>query len=602
MCGIVGAVGKNNILSYIITGLKRLEYRGYDSSGISFIKEGSLCTIRSVGKISELEKKIDNKVLNICIGHTRWATHGSVCEKNAHPHSVEDISVVHNGIIENFVELKKELKNVDFKSDTDTEVISQMLNIEYKKTKDELKSIINVIGKLKGMFSLAIMFKKSNFLYAVKYGTPLVIGKSEDSSYIASDIYPLIEHASRYLQLQDNEIAKISEDEVIIYNNKGKEIKKEFQKLNFTPEELSKGNYNYYMEKEINEQPKVVMDILQDRLSIDRKNIYFEGFDDDVLKKINKIYFVACGSSWHASLISKYWFEKNTKIPVCVELASEFRYSYPVIDKKTLIIFISQSGETADTLAACREAKKRGAYSIAICNKLGSSLSVESDYTIFTQAGVEIGVAATKSFTAQMLVCFLFSIFISKKLGLVDEKYYKEVLQEIVKLPLILEKDIKKDNLIQEVAKDLLKFKTFLFIGRGVNYPIALEGALKLKEISYLHAEGYAAGELKHGPLALVDKDLVLIAICPKDKLHSKTISNIEEVRARGATIVSIGNRSDSRLGNISKYFLEISSTHEDLIPFLEVIQLQILSLFIAINKGTDVDKPRNLAKSVTVE
>ena len=611
MCGIVGAVSKKekDVLEYILTGLKRLEYRGYDSSGVCILDGESFNIVRSVGKIKELEKKLHEAELSshIGIGHTRWATHGKVSERNAHPHIVGDVALVHNGIIENYAELKEELinKGCKFNSETDTEIIAHLLDIEYQKERNELKAIMNSIKRLHGMFSLGILFKgDQDTVFAVKCGTPLVAGKSQTSSYIASDVYPLVEYAESYAFLEDYEIAKMTSDRITVYNTKGQEISKRFDVLNITSDELSKGGYRYYMEKEIHEQAQVIVNTIQDRISASRDEVIFDDMPlkKEQLKDIKRICIVACGTAWHAALLGKYFIEKYARIPVEVDVASEFRYRNPVVSKDVLTILISQSGETADTIAAGREAKKMGSLVFAICNKPNSTMDRESVFTIFTQAGPEIGVAATKSFTAQTSILLLIALYFGDSLDLIKKEKLKMVLEDLVKIPFQIEHVLKLSEVISSVASKYLRFKTFLFIGRGVHFPIALEGALKLKEITYLHAEGYAAGELKHGPIALVDDELALIAICPKDELYEKSISNIEEVSARGGSIIAIGTEGDHRLEKISDVFIPLPIINNDLMPILEVIPMQILALNVAIKKGTDVDKPRNLAKSVTVE
>jgi glutamine---fructose-6-phosphate transaminase (isomerizing) len=612
MCGVVGAIYKktdSNAVDYMLTGLKRLEYRGYDSSGICILKDNDFKIIRAVGKIKELEDKIPSKGFdsNLGIGHTRWATHGKVSEQNAHPHISGNVVIVHNGIIENYSELKDELLSLgrSFSSETDTEIIAHLLDLHYSKTNDPIKSIIKTINKLRGMFSLGIVFKdKSESIFSVKQGTPLVLGKASGSSYIASDVYPLVDYAETYVFLDDYEIAEIEADNINIYDLKGKKIDKVFVKLDINSHDISMGGYRYYMEKEIHEQPEVIVNTIQDRISPNRDEVIFSDIplDLDKIKKIKRIYIIACGTAWHAGLIGKYFIEKYSRIPVEVDVASEFRYRDPIVSEDVLTILISQSGETADTLAAGREAKQKGSFVLSICNKPNSTMHRESSFTIFTHAGPEIGVAATKSFTAQVTVLLLFSIYMGDILGVLNKDQIKQILDELVKIPFKMETVLKSSNLISDVFNDYTKFKTFLFIGRGIHYPVALEGALKLKEITYLHAEGYAAGELKHGPIALVDNDLALISVCPKDKLYEKSISNIEEVSARGGTVVAIGTEGDKRLSKISTCFLALPDISHDLTPLLEIIPLQILAMNLAIKKGTDVDKPRNLAKSVTVE
>ncbi len=611
MCGIVGAVGheRTNVLNYMITGLKRLEYRGYDSSGVCTLDGASFNTVRAVGKIKALEAKLEKAQLvsHIGIGHTRWATHGKVSEKNAHPHTVGSVAIVHNGIIENYAELKEALlkRGRKFNSETDTEIIAQLLDEGYSSGRDEFKCIIDTIKQLKGMFSLGIMFKdRSESIFAVKCGTPLVLGKGPNSTYIASDVHPLVEYAEEYSFLDDYEIAKLEPQNITVFNSDGKELVKGFQHLSCSSDELSKCGYRYYMEKEIHEQPQVIVNTIQDRISPSREEVLLDDLPltEEQIRNFKRIYIVACGTAWHAGLLGKYFIEKYARIPVEVDVASEFRYRSPILSKDVLTILISQSGETADTLAAGREAKKYGSFVVAICNKPNSTMNRESNFTIFTQAGSEIGVAATKSFTSQVSVLLLFALYLGKVFKNISADELRPVLNDLVKMPFQMEQVLKHSDVISDLASMYSKHKTFLFIGRGIHYPIALEGALKLKEITYLHAEGYASGELKHGPIALVDEQLVLVALCPKDDLYEKTISNIEEVRARGGDVIAIGSDGDERLKAMSNIFIPMPLVAKDLMPILEVIPAQLLALNVAIKKGADVDKPRNLAKSVTVE
>lgn len=612
MCGVVGSIykkEKSNVVDYMISGLKRLEYRGYDSAGICVLKDNEFKIIRSVGKIKELEDKIPSNGFdsNIGIGHTRWATHGKVSEQNAHPHISGNVVLVHNGIIENYSELKDELlgSGRKFSSETDTEIVAHLLDLYYSDLRDPVKAIIKTVNKLHGMFSLGIIFKDRNeAIFSVKQGTPLVIGSAKDSSYIASDVYPLVDYADSYAFLDDYEIAELRAEKITVYDIKGNNLEKNFLKLDMNSQDLSTGGYRYYMEKEIHEQPQIIINTIQDRISPNRDEVIFSDIPLKLerIRKIKRICIVACGTAWHAGLVGKYYIEKYARIPVDVDVASEFRYRDPILSEDVITILISQSGETADTLAAGREAKRKGSFVIAICNKPNSTMHRESDFTIFTHAGPEIGVAATKSFTAQLTVLLLFSIYMGDILGSLDKIQISNILNGLAKIPFQMETVLKSAELINDVFDDYSKFKTFLFIGRGVHYPIALEGALKLKEITYLHAEGYAAGELKHGPIALVDHELALIAVCPKDKLYEKSISNIEEVSARGGTIVAIGSEGDRRLSKIANCFVPLPEVNHDLVPLLEVIPVQVLAMNLAIKKGTDLDKPRNLAKSVTVE
>lgn len=600
MCGIVGGIVNEGVLDYLVTGLKRLEYRGYDSAGVSTMQNGKINYVKSVGKIKELEKKLKNNTIdtNIGIGHTRWATHGKVSEENAHPHIVGSVSIVHNGIIENYKEIKEEF-NIKANSETDTEVVAYLLDMFFKETKDPLKTVKKMSAKLEGMFSLGIIFAGIDKIYAVRSGSPLVVGKNDSESFLASDTYPMIDYADSYTRLEENQIAVLSKNNIEIFDWDLNLIEANFKKLDIAQSTLSKGNYKYYMEKEIYEQVTVFMDTIQDRISNDRKSTDFRDLD---LKPYKRIHIVACGTAWHAGLMGKYYIEEFARIPVDIEVASEFRYRNPILSKETLIIFISQSGETADTLAALKQAKSKGIKTLAICNRPDSSLDREADYTVLTRAGMEIGVAATKSFLTQMGIIFLLALEFAKQNNSMEQAKIAEILKKFVHLPVLIEKTFKTNTLTKEAAQIFRKIKRFMFLGRGFHYPIALEGALKLKEITYISAEGYPAGELKHGPIALVDDDLVAVAIAPKDRLYNKTINGIEEIVSRSGKILAIGTEGDSKLKELSDVFISIPDLEEIFLPFIEIIPIQFFALNMAIAKGTDVDNPRNLAKSVTVE
>lgn len=605
MCGIVGAVSKNNNLDFILNGLKRLEYRGYDSSGVCSLTSNGFVTTKAVGKIVELEKKLykDIPTSNVTIGHTRWATHGRVNELNAHPHIVNNIALVHNGIIENFTSLKKSFTNIV--SETDTEIIAHLLNKYYNETANFLSAISKTVKKLEGMFSLAILnLKEPETIYVVKKGTPLLIGKSNDAVYLASDLHPLVDYAKEYIRLEDGELARLCLNaSVEVMDFSLNKIEKSFEVLDIKLEDISKGTYKHYMQKEIFEQPQILIETISNNISQDRNEILFDHTPiKDILHNINNIKIVACGTAWHAGLVGKYLIENIAKIPVEVDLGSEFRYRNPCLDSKTLIILISQSGETADTLAALSIAKKNKAYTLAICNREGSTLHREADYTLFTQAGIEIGVAATKSFTAQLSVLLLFSLYSAKVLDRVTYDYLKDVISDYVKLPTLMEQVLENSKKIKQIVEMVANSKTFLFVGRGIQYPLALEGALKLKEITYMHAEGYASGELKHGPIALVDENVSVIALSLFDTLYEKMYSNLEEIKARGGNIFAICSDKDEKLQNISKAIFKVPRVRWELIPILESIPIQLFSYYFAVHKGTDLDKPRNLAKSVTVE
>ena len=600
MCGIVGGIVNDGVLDYLLTGLKRLEYRGYDSAGVSTMKGGNINYVKSVGKIKSLENKLQDYSIdsNVGIGHTRWATHGKVSEQNAHPHIVGNVSIVHNGIVENYKDLKEEFK-IKTNSETDTEVIAYLLDMFFKETGDPLKTVKKMSKKLEGMFSLGIIFSGINKIYAVRSGSPLVVGKNNTETFLASDTYPMIDYADSYARLEENQIAVLSKNDIKIYDWDLNLIELNFKRLDIAQSTLSKGVYKYYMEKEIYEQVTVFMDTIQDRISPDRSTTDFRDLD---LKDYKRIHIVACGTAWHAGLMGKYYIEEFAKIPVDIEVASEFRYRNPILTKETLVIFISQSGETADTLAALKQAKLKGVKTLAICNRPDSSLDREADYTILTRAGMEIGVAATKSFLTQMGIVFLLALELAKQNKAMKQDDISNILQKFVHLPVIIEKVFKTAAITKEAAQVFRKAKRFLFLGRGFHYPIALEGALKLKEITYLSAEGYPAGELKHGPIALVDDDLVAVAIAPKDRLYNKTTNSIEEIISRSGHIFSIGTEGDKKLEEISDIFIGIPDLEEIFLPFIEIVPIQFFALNMAISKGTDVDNPRNLAKSVTVE
>jgi glutamine---fructose-6-phosphate transaminase (isomerizing) len=609
MCGIVGSIGCSNVKGFLLTGLQRLEYRGYDSAGICLLQNGEFNIVRAVGKIKELEKQTKDlpESAKTGIGHTRWATHGKVNEANAHPHVAGSVALVHNGIVENFFDLKKELQREgrQFNSDTDTEIIAHLIDKNLSAGMSPEHAIINTIKKMKGIFSLGILIKnRDDALYAVKCGTPLVVGKSKEASYIASDVYPMLDYADTYAYLDDYEVVRLTPKEIKVFNLEEKVISKSFHPINMTHDALSKSGYRYYMEKEIYEQPIIIINTIQSRISNNRDEVLFEDMplDKERIKNISKIYIVACGTAWHAALVGKYYIEKNAGIPVEVDIASEFRYREPILNKDILTVLISQSGETADTLAACKEAKRRGSFTIAVCNRQHSSLHREADFTVFTQAGVEIGVAATKSFTAQVAVMLLVSLYFGTVRGVTSKKDLCKLLEEIVKLPLMMEKVLQQANAVFKAIETYYEHKTFLFIGRGIHYPLALEGALKLKEITYIHAEGYPAGELKHGPIALVDEQLVLVALAPMDHLYEKALSNIEEVKARGASVIGITTEGDTKISHVAEHTIFIPDVSWEIMPMLEAIPVQMLALYLAIKKGTDVDQPRNLAKSVTVE
>jgi len=606
MCGIVGYIGKKDVVRILIDGLKKLEYRGYDSAGIALLVEGNKIRERkSLGKLVELEKLLSRKPIygKTGIGHTRWATHGKPSDMNAHPHMdcTGKIAVVHNGIIENFLTLKEKLekKGHKFKSETDTEVLAHLIEDNYK---DNLETAVKAALRLvKGSYAIGVIsVYEPDKIIAARKDSPLIIGLGDGENYIGSDIPAFLNHTKRALLLYDEEVAVITKEKVSITTLDGKKINRKSFTVAWSNEQASKGGYKHFMLKEIFEQPKIVSETLSGRLKED-KNVTLEHVKIDArrLKRINKIVISACGTAYHAALTGKYIIEEISKIPCEVDLASEFRYRNPIIDKKTLFIAISQSGETADTLAALRLAKKMKAYTLAVCNVMGSTLSREADDTLYTRAGIEIGVAATKTFIAQLIALYLLAFLFAQETGI---KYDKKYLKEMYHLPNLIEKILANHAEIKLWAKKFHKCFNFLYLGRGLNYPVALEGALKLKEISYIHAEGYAAGEMKHGPIALIDKAVAVVGLLTQNPTYDKTVSNIKEVNARGGVLLALATEGDKIIKNLADHIYHLPKTMHIFDPIINTIPLQLLAYYISDMKKCDVDQPRNLAKSVTVE
>ena len=615
MCGIVGYLGSKNAYQIILEGLKRLEYRGYDSAGISLYNGNQLLTQKTKGKISKLEKKISKLKSfdgNIGIGHTRWATHGEPNNKNSHPHSSNSkkIQIVHNGIIENYSSLKEELVNegYSFYSDTDTEVLVNL--IEYIQIRENIKlgeAVQLALNQVVGAYAIAVFdLKKPDEIIVAKLGSPLCIGIGEDEYFIGSDVTPFLDHTKDVVYLEDGEMA-------IIRNHKRTQYRKidddsftnpTVEKLEIDLAKIQKQGFDHFMLKEIFEQPSAVIDTLRGRLKLKSGMIKMAGVDDYIDKFIaaNKITIVACGTSWHAGLIAEYMFEKIAKIPVEVEYASEFRYRNPIINKTDIIIAISQSGETADTLAAIKLAKKEGAFLYGICNVVGSSISREVDAGSYTHAGPEIGVASTKAFTTQITVLYLIAVKLAKSKGVISSKEYRKYIYEISSIEKKIDKVLGTNNKVKSIAKKIKKATNCLYLGRGYNFPVALEGALKLKEISYIHAEGYPAAEMKHGPIALIDKNMPSIVIATNKIYYDKILSNIQEIKSRKGKIIAIVFEGDKEISKIADYTIEVPETIAALTPFVTTIPLQLLSYHIAVMLGRNVDQPRNLAKSVTVE
>jgi len=603
MCGIIGYVGKRAVVPVLLYGLQRLEYRGYDSAGIAVIDKSckDLIVEKKVGKIKDLQEHLWGKNIegNIGIGHSRWATHGSPTEYNAHPHTSHSrkFAVVHNGIIENYLDLKKELeeKGYKFVSETDTEVIAHLFEDLYNG--DLLKTAFEVAKRLDGAFAVAVVSTdEPNKIVAIKKGSPLVIGLGKDENFVASDIPAVLEYTKDFITLDDGEIALITKDKVEVYDFDGNKKEKKVLHVDWDVSVAEKGGFKHFMEKEIHEQPKTITDTISGFLSADNEELY------KTLLETDRLYIIACGTSYHAGLVGKFWIEKFAKIPVEVDYASEYRYRDKVLTDKSVVMGISQSGETADTRFALLDAKKEGAKTVGLVNVVGSSLSRETDFVLYTYCGPEIGVAATKTFTAQLIVLLLLALNLGLRKGTISKEEYEKKLDELLKLPSKVEDILEKSQDIKNIAHKYMNASDFLFLGRNINYPIALEGALKLKEISYIHAEGYPAGEMKHGPIALIDEKLPVVCVAPKDRLHEKMISNIQEVKARNGIVISVATEGDKEIKDISNDTIYIPATEDNLYPILTVIPLQLLSYHIATLLGKDVDQPRNLAKTVTVE
>ncbi|MCR4507874.1 glutamine--fructose-6-phosphate transaminase (isomerizing) [Pseudomonas sp. 32.2.56] len=611
MCGIVGAVAERNITAVLVEGLKRLEYRGYDSAGVALLTEqGGLDRRRRVGKVSELESALSTEPLGgrLGIAHTRWATHGAPSERNAHPHfSGHDLAVVHNGIIENHEELRSELKGLGyvFSSDTDTEVIVHLLDHILKVQTDLTAALKQVVKQLHGAYGLAVISSKQpDRLVAARSGSPLVIGLGLGENFLASDQLALRQVTDRFMYLEEGDIAEIQRDSVQIWDAAGQSVTRESVQYHEGAEAADKGEYRHFMLKEIHEQPKVVQRTLESRLGSD--HVLVQAFGPqaaELFAKVRNVQIVACGTSYHAGMVARYWLEGLAGIPCQIEVASEFRYRKVVVQPDTLFVSISQSGETADTLAALRNGKELGYLaSLAICNVGISSLVRESDLTLLTQAGPEIGVASTKAFTTQLVALMLLTLALGQVRGTLDKALQAELVEELRRLPTRLGEALAMDSVVEKVSELFAEKHHSLFLGRGAQYPVAMEGALKLKEISYIHAEAYPAGELKHGPLALVDSDMPVVTVAPNNELLEKLKSNLQEVRARGGELVVFADQQAGMSNGEGTHVVNMPHIHDALAPILYTIPLQLLSYYVAVLKGTDVDQPRNLAKSVTVE
>ncbi|MFT4660186.1 MAG: glucosamine--fructose-6-phosphate aminotransferase (isomerizing) [Patiriisocius sp.] len=614
MCGIVGYIGNKPAYPILLKGLKRLEYRGYDSAGVAIINGTELEMYKCKGKVVNLEGIVVEEEMTgtIGIGHTRWATHGVPNDVNAHPHfsENEELAIIHNGIIENYHPLKKELlkRGYSFKSDTDTEVLIKLIEEIHKNGKYELFEAVRfALKEVVGAYALVVINKKNpDQLIAAKMGSPLVVGIGEENEFFfASDATPIIEYTKNVVYLEDGEIASVDRAKGLkIKTIKNKNVKPFIQELEMNLETLELGGYPHFMLKEIYEQPRSVHDSMRGRIQVNLGMVALGGMRDymDKMANAKRIIIVACGTSWHSALLAEYLIEDLARIPVEVEYASEFRYRNPVINEDDVVIAISQSGETADTLAAIKLAKSKGALIYGICNVIGSSIARESHTGSYTHAGPEIGVASTKAFTAQLTALMLMALVLGKERGTVENSEFQRLLIGMDALPEKLEKVLKTNDQVYKIAEKFQDVSNMLYLGRGVNFPVALEGALKLKEISYIHAEGYPAAEMKHGPIALIDENMPVIIIATKDASYEKVVSNMQEVKARGGVVIAIVTEGDSQVKGMVDHVIEIPDTENLLVPFLSVIPLQLLSYHIAVMRGCNVDQPRNLAKSVTVE
>lgn len=609
MCGIVGYIGKQKAAAVLMEGLKRLEYRGYDSAGISVADGKDIFTIKSVGKVQALEDKIGEKEIlgEVGIAHTRWATHGKPNDKNSHPHHdcQGEISLVHNGIIENYRELKELLlkKKHKFLSETDTEVVAHLIE-EFGKKLDFKDSVLEALKLIKGTYGLAIISKKEpGKIIVARNGSPLVLGIGSGEFIVASDVSAIVRYTDKVIYLDDGEIAEISSDNFEISNIKNKRVDKKITKLDFSIEKAQKGGFPHFMLKEIFEQPEAIRNATRGRMIISEGMAKLGGIESvsEKLRDLEKVIIVSCGTSYYSGLIGEYMLEEYAGIPVEVEYASEFRYRKPLINSRTAVIAISQSGETADTLAALREAKNKGALALGIVNVIGSTIARETDAGVYTHTGPEIGVASTKAFSAQLSILTLLTLVLGRQrnMSLVTGK---RIISELNKIPKLIEGLLKNAKEIKKIAEKYKSFENFLYLGRKYNYPIAMEGALKIKEISYVHAEGYPSGEMKHGPIALIDEKFPSIFVVPRDSVYEKNISGMQEIKARGGKIIAIATTGDKDIKKIADDVIYIPKTLEMLTPLLSVIPLQLFAYYFGVSRGYDVDKPRNLAKSVTVE
>lgn len=608
MCGIIGYIGNKNAIPIVMDGLRRLEYRGYDSAGIAYFSEQGIEVKRCIGKIIQLDQLVSSMAIisGTAIGHTRWATHGKPSDENAHPHRSGGIVLVHNGIIENYVELKAQLEQEGyvFTSETDTEVLAHLVH-RYAKDVPLEDAVRTALRGVKGAYACAVINEKEpGKIVAVRKESPLVIGLGEGEYFLASDVPAFLSHSRQVIFLENGEMALMHHSGVIVTDFEGTPVDKRIVTISWSPSMAEKGGYRHFMLKEIYEQPRAIADTIRGRVIPERGDVVIEefGLTVDTLAAVKKITLVACGTSWHSSLVGKYLIEELARIPVEVDIASEFRYRNPIVSSETLFIAITQSGETADTLAAMREAKRLGAKTLSICNVIGSTASREADCAFYTHSGPEIGVASTKAFTTQIVALYLLAIALGRKKGVLAADVSEKLIDDLLQLPAKVENIVARDAEIEGIAKEHAKAQDFLYLARGIHFPIALEGALKLKEISYIHAEGYPAGEMKHGPIALIDEDLPVVVLAPEDRLLEKVLSNMEEVKSRGGRIIALTTRHNAHVEKLARNVFSIEASNDFLNTVLLTVPLQLLAYHVAVLRGCDVDQPRNLAKSVTVE
>jgi len=613
MCGIVGYVGPRQATTIVVEGLKRLEYRGYDSAGVTVLQDGRIALRRSVGKLANLVSVLEADPLSghIGMGHTRWATHGGVTEANAHPHTDcrGEIVVIQNGIVENYVELKEELRaeGHTFRSQTDTEVISHLVEKYYSQEGDLVTAVRQALDRMKGFNAVVVLSShEPDKLVAARLGNAggVVIGQGEGEMLLASDMPALLDHTQQMIFLKSREMAVVTQTGASFFTLEGVPIQKEVHVIPLDPVAVAKGGYKHFMQKEIYEQSRSVTDAIRGRVDFDKAVVHLEDvhIDPQVLRRANKIYSVACGTAWHSALVGKFMIEELARVQVEVDYGSEFRYRDPLLDDRTLLLAVTQSGETVDTLAAMDKARKAGIKTLTIVNVMGSEASRVADGVMYMRAGLEIGVAASKTFTSQMVLHYLLALYLGQIRGTIKKERLRELLRDLVELPNLVGQVLENGTEYEALANEYFKRENFLYLGRGINYPIALEGALKLKEISYIHAEGYPAGEMKHGPIALIDERMPVVAIAVRDKVYDKVLNNIEQVKARGGTVIALATEGDEDIARKADHVLYIPQTSPLLTPVLAVIPLQLLAYHIAVRRGCDVDQPRNLAKSVTVE